>query len=98
MSFDLSSIPTEADFLAANPTPAPPTPPDEETLNARRVERIQNRITRFFSQSSNGGRHEITIHIGGLSAEAKADLIAQVEAKGYACVEEGNRMTIGASA
>lgn len=97
MSFDLSELPTESEFMAANPTPAPPTPPTEEQRYANKITRIQKRIMRFFSQTSNGGRHEMTIFVAGLTEEDKTSLNTQIEAKGYVCVMDNNKLTISAA-
>ena len=94
MSFDLSAIPTKEEFMAANPEPTPVAPPSAEVQYQRKIERIQNRLTRFFYRTSNGGDHTIKVRVSDLTAEDKAVLIASVEGKGYACSEANGMMTI----
>lgn len=94
MSIDLSSLPTKAEFEAANPAPTPPTPPTEQEIYDNRLTRIQNRIVRFFSRTNSGDQTEIKVRTGFLTTDDKNALVAAIEAKGFSCVEENGLMTI----
>lgn len=88
--FDFSNVLTKTDFN--NAAVAPPTPPSEGELYNRRVQRLNQRISRFFSAGKQ--QQSLVVRVGFLTPEDKAELIADIEGKGYGCVEENNRMTI----
>lgn len=90
-TFDFSSIMTKTDFQAAAPDTSAPVE-DLAATHQRHIERIQTRVTRFFSEGRS--RSKLRINIAGLTEQEKADLIAQIEAKGYGCVEQGLKMVI----
>lgn len=94
MSFDFSTLPTKTDFETNNPAPTPPTPPTEQEIYDARKSRIQNRIIRFFSRTGSGDNVELKVRIGFLTSGDKTTLQADIEAKGYTCVEDNGVMTV----
>lgn len=89
-TFDFTDVMTKTDFNnAAIPAPAGPT---ESELYNRRVERLNNRITRFFGSAKQ--QQSLSVRVGFLTPTDKATLISNIEAKGYGCVEENGQMII----
>lgn len=95
MSIDLSNLPSKTDFESNN-SETPPTPLPESEIYNRRLNRVQQRIVRFFSRTGgiSGETQQVQIRTGFLTTEDKAALVAAIEGKGYTCVENNGVMTI----
>ena len=92
-SFDLTGVPTKEDFLVANPPPPPPVVPTEEEIYAIQKAQVQTRIVQFFGRTGSGASR-LTLRVGFMTEEDKADLDASLCAKGYTCAIENNLLTI----
>jgi hypothetical protein len=88
--FDFSTVMSKTDFN--NAAVAAPAAPSQSQVYDNRVQRLNQRITRFFGSGKQ--QQSLTVRTGFLEPADKAELIADIEAKGYGCVENGNQMTI----
>lgn len=92
MSFDFSTLPTQTDFISANPTPSISSPTEQETYD-QRVERVQKRVLRFFNKTNSRNR-TLKVRIGFLTTDDKTSFQSGIEGKGFTCVEQNGFMII----
>lgn len=92
MSFDMTNIPTKADFVAANPVPTPPPEPSADEIYANRKAQIQSRLDRFFTNGA--GSHEFTARVGFLTDDDKNALKTALEGKGYTVTITDSLLTV----